>query len=272
MQPAEKSDPHDRSSTNEGLRIERERTDAELGRHSKAVQDVASDVVAHAREQADTVLSAAREREDLKLNAGPAIASERAREDAALESARTDADAVLRDERVRRQRALASLLASEREYTDQRLETERERVDQALTSREDLLAMVSHDLRNLLGGVALSAELLTSSDSTENVRSQAARIQRCTAQMSRLVGDLMDVASIEAGPDVCFAVRDTGRGIAPDMLDKVFDRYFQVRSTDRRGLGLGLFITKSIVEAHGGAIRAESTLGEGTTLHVTIPG
>ena len=51
----------------------------------------------------------------------------------------------------------------------------------------------------------------------------------------------------------------------------MFDRFVQADEGDRRGLGLGLFIAKSIAEAHGGTIRAESTLGEGTTFYVTLP-
>jgi signal transduction histidine kinase len=68
-----------------------------------------------------------------------------------------------------------------------------------------------------------------------------------------------------------FTVSDTGSGIAKNMLAKVFDRFVQSVETDRRGLGLGLFIAKSIVEAHGGTIWAESTVGEGSRFYFTLP-
>jgi signal transduction histidine kinase len=73
------------------------------------------------------------------------------------------------------------------------------------------------------------------------------------------------------GNDVCFAVEDTGEGIPSDRLEKIFDRFFQSHGSDRRGLGLGLFIAKSLVEAHAGRIWAESVLGRGTTFFFTLP-
>ena len=73
------------------------------------------------------------------------------------------------------------------------------------------------------------------------------------------------------GHEVCFAVADTGEGIPADQLDKVFERHFQSHKHDRRGLGLGLYIAKSIVEAHGGKIWAESTQGQGSTFYFTLP-
>jgi signal transduction histidine kinase len=68
-------------------------------------------------------------------------------------------------------------------------------------------------------------------------------------------------------------VRDTGRGIAPDELPHVFDRYWRARSSERatRGVGLGLAIVKGIVEGHGGTIQAESTLGQGSTFTLRLP-
>ncbi|HEV7590248.1 MAG TPA: GAF domain-containing sensor histidine kinase [Longimicrobium sp.] len=69
---------------------------------------------------------------------------------------------------------------------------------------------------------------------------------------------------------VWFAVADTGVGIAPEHQPYVFDRFRQVGS-DRRGVGLGLPIARGIVEAHGGRIWLESTLGAGTTVHFTLP-
>ena len=54
------------------------------------------------------------------------------------------------------------------------------------------------------------------------------------------------------------------------MLEAVFERFWQVGKNDQRGLGLGLYISKCIVDAHGGKIWAESKLGEGSAFHFTI--
>jgi signal transduction histidine kinase len=69
----------------------------------------------------------------------------------------------------------------------------------------------------------------------------------------------------------CFMVRDQGRGMASMTLSKIFDRFWQPADTHHTGLGLGLYIAKGIVEAHGGTIRAESTVGEGSTFYCFIP-
>ncbi|NWF70184.1 MAG: HAMP domain-containing histidine kinase [Chloroflexi bacterium] len=69
-------------------------------------------------------------------------------------------------------------------------------------------------------------------------------------------------------------VRDTGIGIAPDDLERIFDRFYQVDSARTHtggGAGLGLAIAKWIAEAHGGSIRAESEVGKGTTFIITLP-
>jgi PAS domain S-box-containing protein len=70
---------------------------------------------------------------------------------------------------------------------------------------------------------------------------------------------------------VRFSVSDTGTGIEPDALPYVFDRFWQARHTRHMGAGLGLAIVKGIVEAHGGKIRVESTLGQGTSFIFTLP-
>jgi signal transduction histidine kinase len=64
-------------------------------------------------------------------------------------------------------------------------------------------------------------------------------------------------------------VHDTGRGIPPDQLDRIFDRFY--RSPDSPGSGLGLPIAKSLVEAHGGTITATSEAGAGTTIRFSVP-
>src|SRR5438309_9516832 len=70
-------------------------------------------------------------------------------------------------------------------------------------------------------------------------------------------------------PAVALEVRDTGAGIAPDRVDRIFDRFY--KSPESRGAGLGLAIAKQLVEAHGGTITAKSVLGEGTDIRFTLP-
>jgi two-component system phosphate regulon sensor histidine kinase PhoR len=69
-------------------------------------------------------------------------------------------------------------------------------------------------------------------------------------------------------------VRDTGSGIAAQHLPRIFERFYRVdpgRSRDEGGTGLGLSIVKHLVESHGGTVRAESTVGVGTTISVHFP-
>ena len=78
----------------------------------------------------------------------------------------------------------------------------------------------------------------------------------------------------DAGAAVEFYVRDFGPGIASEHLPRLFERFYRVdkaRSRESGGTGLGLAIAKHIVRAHGGSIRAESTLGHGSTFLFTLP-
>ncbi len=74
--------------------------------------------------------------------------------------------------------------------------------------------------------------------------------------------------------EVCFMVEDQGRGIAPEKLERIFDRFQQGDASDSRalgGTGLGLALCRSIVEQHGGRIWAESELGRGSKFLFTLP-
>jgi signal transduction histidine kinase len=295
-----------------------------------------------------------RTNEGATADANATIVAERGREDLELAKERATADEKLEGERDERRRAIAALLALERTQTDANLLGERDFADTAVFSRDDFLAMVSHDLRNMLGGLAMSAASLLrigeAGPRGVSITRDAERIQRYSARMIRLVSDLLDLTSIEAGrlavvpqwhvatellretqdvfepiasakdvsirtevkadsllarydeerilqvlanlvgnaikftrpggrvdvlvepigTEIRFAVSDTGCGIASDQLGAIFDRFWQ-KTRQRSGLGLGLYIARCIVEAHGGRIWAESKLGEGSTLYFTLP-
>src|SRR6185295_11217456 len=346
----------EREKTDESLRLERQKTDQALRDKQAAVDATADHTVEEARVVADAVIATARVTADELLKDGDehhvasaALAEQRTAEDDALENVRAVADEALRRQREEDVRVLASLLPLERRKTDRYLLTERARADEAVAHRDDFLGIVSHDLRDLLSGILLSAAMLPDSPAEETGTKQ--RIQRYAARMNRLIGDLVDVAAIDAGQltvvpaagdwaalieevtslfqptaaaqgvalevavaerplqgrfdhgrmlqvfanlianslkftprggtirvvaerganEVRCAVRDTGSGIPVGMLEAIFQRFWQVQANDRRGVGLGLYITRCIVEAHGGRIWAESPHEIGSTLHFVLP-
>jgi signal transduction histidine kinase len=87
-----------------------------------------------------------------------------------------------------------------------------------------------------------------------------------TSQGGRVVVRVERIAD-----ELHFAISDTGEGIPADKVEVVFERFRQVNPNDRRGIGLGLYISKCIVQGHGGKIWAESKLGEGSTFCFTLP-
>ncbi|CAN5846770.1 hypothetical protein BH11MYX2_BH11MYX2_18340 [soil metagenome] len=354
--------PPEQTTTDDSLRAERRKTDVKLTESLDSIKAGADALLSEARDKADSALGDTREREDQLLasvgrttGAVRQLNSDRAAEDVAVAAARVSADTAATDELAHREKALANLLEFERKDTDLRLKLERNRSEESLASRENFLAMVSHDLRSLLGGIVLSADLLGgSSDGVQaapHIQRYAASIHRFSARMERLIGDLMDVSSMEAGklamiPElvdvgvlvrdlvgtfqlasanhgielssevaadlalvsldreriqqvltnlvgnalkftdrggfitirvalvdelVQFSVTDTGHGIPAEHVGKIFDRFVQLDPTDRRGLGLGLYIAKSIVDGHRGRIWAESTLGKGSTFFFALP-
>jgi signal transduction histidine kinase len=85
-------------------------------------------------------------------------------------------------------------------------------------------------------------------------------------------GRLDFIAKRDSG-QLHISVRDTGVGIPPESLDKLFQRFYRVPGTENvvRGTGLGLNIAKSMVEAQGGKMLVESTVGVGTTFTIVLP-
>ena len=103
-------------------------------------------------------------------------------------------------------------------------------------------------------------------------------------RVSQLVGNLVGNAikftprggniilrAARDGERVLFQVADTGPGIPAADIPHLFDDFWQARTNDHRGVGLGLAIAKAVVEAHGGKIWCDSTLGKGTTFSFTLP-
>ncbi len=351
----------ERVKTDAALHAERINADRALAAERAAVNAEVDTVIHLARDDADDRVHAAREQADQALEAvestavvAESVAELRAVEDDALASERATVDELLRIEREHA-RALAALLPLERDRTDRQLHTERSRADDAVTHRDDFLGMVSHDLRNLLSGILYSAELMGKQAGSTAEAAQTLtnidRIRRYSARMNRLIGDLLDVASIDAGklavaatqgdpapviaealelfraaattkgvslvsevprgslqahfdPDrlgqvlanlisnsvkftpagghvrvtaepigdhLQFAVTDSGTGIPAHLLERIFERFWQVREHDSRGMGLGLYISRCIVLAHGGRIWAESKLAEYSTIYFTLP-
>jgi signal transduction histidine kinase len=87
-------------------------------------------------------------------------------------------------------------------------------------------------------------------------------------------GGTIELRAERDGTDVAIAVRDTGSGISPDDLPHLFDRFWRGdRSRSREGhrTGLGLAIARQLTEAHGGAMKAASQPGDGTTITVRLP-
>ena len=141
-----------------------------------------------------------------------------------------------------------------------------------------LLAEIFEDVQDLAGEKPLE---IVSDLSTEAEVVNADRIA-----VRQILGNLVENAvrhtqagqiSVFSEPEpggVWVGVRDTGEGIPPQHLPKIFERFYRVdtaRSRESGGTGLGLAIVKHLIEAHGGTITAESTLGLGTTIRVFFP-
>jgi len=239
---------------------------------------------------------------------------------------------------------IAAAIDSARLYRD---------AQQAVQAREQVLAVVSHDLRSPLSGILLASRGLedTPASSDPLASRLLETIQLGIERMSRMIDDLLDVSSIDAGhlaldlrdqeaseliddafgnlrpmtrakrlrfaadrpesaavvrcdrervlqvfsnlidnaikftprggsisigarvrgSSVQFFARDSGPGVDQALLPHLFERYSQATATARRGRGLGLYICKGIVEAHGGRIWADIEPKGGTAVFFTLP-
>ena len=246
----------------------------------------------------------------------------------------------------------AQALSEDLSHANDSLENAHKTAERLTRACEQVLAAVTHDLRNPLNLVSVTTQLLMEPDLAPERRKTVFAINaRAVQRMNRLIDDLLDVVRMEAGclylnvgscdiadvlvetmesfqtratqqglslalcpeppsaivhadkdrllqmidnlvgnamkftprggcvsvggyvePDeVRVTVADTGPGIPEELRERLFDRFWQARGADRRGLGLGLHIAKSIAEAHGGRLWVESTIGSGSTFHFAMP-
>jgi two-component system phosphate regulon sensor histidine kinase PhoR len=87
-------------------------------------------------------------------------------------------------------------------------------------------------------------------------------------------GGNIEVTAADSADQIVITVSDTGIGIPQAEQSRIFERFYRVdaaRSREAGGTGLGLSIARHIVEAHGGRIWVESTVGEGSRFHFSIP-
>ncbi|MEK6207521.1 MAG: ATP-binding protein [Chloroflexota bacterium] len=143
-------------------------------------------------------------------------------------------------------------------------------------------AALLEEARDRLGALVQRAGLRLVVDPGDRLPAVAADRERVAQVFANLVhnatkhtgsGGEIRISATRSGNAVAFAVRDTGEGIAESDLERIFERFYKSdRSRSDGGSGLGLSISKHIVEAHGGTIRATSAgTGGGTTFTFTLP-
>ena len=290
-----------------------------------------------------------------RTNKGRTTVERRAESDEGLRLERQTSDEAIKAERGRsdaateRERSVYQESAkSSAELLSQEQQSHK-KTQATLTTREEFLAIVSHDLRNPLNHISMAAQNLL--EEPGEAKAIALSISRSAGEMLRLIQDLLDLERIAVGKltlhyeehdvneiikeaveefqgdaaakkitlsakpeDMCgyvvcdrnrvmqvlsnlignaikftpangqigvrcakadkevqVSVSDTGPGIDPEKIKTIFERFSQINSQDRRGIGLGLYIAKMMVQEHSGRIWVESKLGAGSTFHFTLP-
>jgi signal transduction histidine kinase len=375
-----------RAHTDASLDAERTRADSGESRSEEVARQELDDLIERDRILADARLLRhrdsvdhllARDRSVSPSKAGGSVAQERRIADEGKKTEREEMDAYVQGERQRsdlvveterrKQELHRTQLDACRQDTNDQLSSERHDSDTAVVDLDhtkdalalsegqqgrydDILGMVTHDLRSPLAVIAMGAEAIAMDTQEPSTRRVAQHMTRAAARMERLTADLIDAVRIQSGilritkrpqglealltevfktyeplcenraltfkidmpataifasldydrivqvlsnllgnamkftphggtvtlhvrqraQQVEFSLSNSGPGISPGNLLHIFERFWQIDS-QRRGLGLGLYICKMIVEGHGGTIAAESELGKGVTIRFTLP-
>ncbi len=120
-----------------------------------------------------------------------------------------------------------------------------------------------------------------------DIEAQDSKLVADKLRVSQVIGNILDnavkfspqgkqvtVTLKEQENDYLVSISDRGIGVSPDHFDHIFERFYRVRNTASRqysGIGMGLYIAKTIVEAHGGRIWLSSSPGTGSTFYFTLP-
>ena len=136
------------------------------------------------------------------------------------------------------------------------------------------------DILRTLAPVAAEKKIALRLNAPDDLPNVLADRERFSQAISNLVGNAVKfsqpggeitVRVAVLDKEFLFSVSDKGQGMTAEQLSHAFDRFWQSSRTDRQGAGLGLAITKGIVDAHGGRIWAESSPGAGSTFYFTLP-
>lgn len=156
-----------------------------------------------------------------------------------------------------------------------RMDTGRMTVDPQPVDPEQLIAAAIELMRPL----ALERKLTLEEAVAGGLPQVSADSERIGQVFSNLIGNAIKftpaggritLGAEQSDGRVWFSVTDTGPGIPPEQVEKVFGEFWQARRTDSRGIGLGLTIAKGIVEAHGGKIGVDSEVGVGTKFWFSV--
>ena len=269
----------------QALRQERQATDEDLANERRntddAVEHVQGLLAEERREHAHTARGVATRNEFLGIVShdlrGPlmtisgvaALMDQQAATDETGQRTRAWADRVRRSVHVMER--LISDLLDFNSFEDGQLRVAAERLD---------IRSLIHGAIDAFHGVALAKGLSLEADLPADPLMTKHDPHRMLQVLSNLIhnaikftaeGGSIRIRIARAGTFCQVSVSDTGVGIPDGELAGIFERFRQLNPSDHTGLGLGLYISRWIVEAHGGRIWAESQVGVGTTFHFTLP-
>lgn len=370
----------ERAQTDESLTVERGKTDESFDSYKKIAESNTDLTVNGNRKEADQARMNRRSKADDRQGGNHSIETQlqkdRNLEDSAIRKERQKNDLALELEREEKEKLLNNLVSLERQTTDENLLSERAKTDleaqhaatlltaektahldtkSALTTREEFVAIVSHDLRNPIGAILSASEMVLEDPFITNMSEDAKRclelIRRNAKTSLRLISDLLDmerivdgkiqlqktpnklsqlvnevvesfaqaavtkkinlkymlskeeslipcdrdriaqvlsnlvgnalnftpekgsvtVATEENPTEIKVSITDTGPGIPEDKKGHIFDRFAQIGNENRTGLGLGLYISKTLIDSHHGKIGVTSAREKGSVFYFTLP-